>query len=77
MRSGKFLLVRRGREGETVEAQERLKIANIGPKSSPSAAKTAYRGPKSGPGPPVETQEQLKIANIGPQTANIGSKSGP
>ena len=39
------------------------------PKSRPSAAKTAYRGPQGGPGPPVEAQEQLKIANIGPKTA--------
>ena len=45
------------------------KIANIGPKSRPSAAKTAYRGPKSGPGPHVEAQEQLKIANLGRETA--------
>ena len=58
-----------GGEGETVEAQERPKIVNIGPKSRPSAAKTAYRGPKGGPEPPVETQERPKIANIGPKAA--------
>ena len=63
--------------GSPVEAQERLKIANIGPKSRPSAAMTAYRRPEDGPEPSVEAQERPKIANIGPKTANIGLKSGP
>ena len=49
------------------ERQERPEIANIGSKSRTSAAKTAYRGPKSGPGPPAEAQERPKITNHAPK----------
>ena len=65
MNRAELLRGRRGSKGR----QERPRIANIGPKSRPSAAKTADRGSKNGPGLPVEAQEQLKIANIGPKTA--------